>query len=91
MLRLIACGTSVSPADGSAVTSNDLLRETRYPDKVFGTASSTDHELYSADALGERIGFTDRRGDVHAYTFDAAGRPTADAVTKQLGGTKPMR
>src|SRR5262249_37289718 len=71
----------VGPAAGSALASNDLLRETRYPDKNTGAASATDRELSSYDALGEKTTFTDRRGDVHKYSFDVVGRPTADAVT----------
>jgi RHS repeat-associated protein len=76
----------VTPADGSARASNDLLRETRYPDKTTGAASATDHELTSYDALGERTSFTDRNGSVHTYSFDVAGRPTADAVTTLATG-----
>jgi RHS repeat-associated protein len=71
----------VSPADGSALTSNDLVREVRHPDKGTGAASASEHDLFSYDALGETITATDRNGTVHAYRFDVAGRPTADAVT----------
>jgi len=71
----------VSPSDGSTITSNDLLREVRWPDKSTGAASTTYHELFSANALRERIAGTDRNGSIHAYSFDVVGRPTTDAVT----------
>jgi hypothetical protein len=63
------------------IASNDLLAETRYPDQTTGAASSSDHELYASNALGQRVSFTDRNGSVHSDSFDVLGRPTADAVT----------
>jgi RHS repeat-associated protein len=71
----------VSSSDGSAITSNDLLRETRYPDKTTGAASSGDAEHSSYNALGQPTTFIDRNGTTHAYGFDVVGRPTVDAVT----------
>ena len=70
------------PGDGSTITSNDLLREIVHPDKTTGAASSTRAgTAASYNALGERITTTDRNGNVHTYSFDVLGRPTADAVT----------
>ncbi len=71
----------VSPATGSSITSNDLMLETRYPDRVTGLPSATDHDIYSSNALGERTSFTDRAGTTHSYAYDLIGRQTADAIT----------
>jgi RHS repeat-associated protein len=71
----------VSPTSGSNITSNDLVAATDYPNLTTGVASSGQQETYSYDALGEKIGYTDRNGNVHAYTYDTQGRLTLDAVT----------
>jgi RHS repeat-associated protein len=75
----------VGPGDGSTITSNDLLRETRHPDKTTGAASASEADLYAYNALGETISFQDRNDTVHAYSFDVVGRPTGDAVTLAMG------
>jgi RHS repeat-associated protein len=71
----------VSPATGSTIASNDLMAETRYPDPVTGLPSSTERDVYTSNALGERTGFTDRTGTTHTYAYDVTGRQTADAIT----------
>jgi len=71
----------VSPATGSGIASNDILAETRYPHPATGSASTIERDTYSSNALGERIGFTDRAGTAHTFTYDATGRQTADAIT----------
>jgi RHS repeat-associated protein len=73
----------VTTAGGSAVNSNDLLVEVRYPDKLTGQPSSlaSDIESYNYNALGQTVTRTDRNGSVHAYSYDVIGRMTADAVT----------
>ena len=57
------------------------MAETRYPDPTTGLASSTEHDVYTTNALGERISFTDRAGTTHTYSYDVVGRQRADAVT----------
>jgi YD repeat-containing protein len=73
----------VTAGDGNGVTSNDLLKEVRYPDKSTGAAgtSSTDKQQYLYNALGQPIQMTDQNGSVHEYNYDTLGRQTADAVT----------
>jgi YD repeat-containing protein len=70
-----------SAAAGDAVTSNDILKQMRYPDKSTGNPSTSEQETYSVNALGQRLTLTDRNGNVHTYSYDVLGRPTADAVT----------
>jgi RHS repeat-associated protein len=77
----------VSSSDGSKIASNDLLRETRWPDKSTGAASASEVELSSYNALGQRIKFTDRNETVHDFSFDVVGRPTKDAVTLAMGSS----
>src|SRR5688572_8676387 len=45
----------VSPSDGSTVTSNDLVREVRHPDKTTGASSTSERDFYGFNALGETI------------------------------------
>lgn len=73
----------VSPTYSSAIYSNDLLRETRYPDPSAGTAGTTnaDKERYTYNALGDAIAMTDRNQTVHAYTYDVLGRRLVDSIT----------
>src|SRR5205823_14988087 len=55
--------------------------ETRYPVKTTGAASSSSHEVYTVNALGQTKTYTDRNGSVHTLSYDVLGRQTADAVT----------
>jgi YD repeat-containing protein len=71
----------VTTAGGSLINSNDVLAATRYPDKTTGNPSASEQESYTVDALGEPLTYTDRNGNVHAYTLDVLGRQTSDAVT----------
>jgi RHS repeat-associated protein len=71
----------VSPATGSTITSNDVMAETRYPDPATGVPSASERDIYTTNALGERISFTDRAGTTHSYAYAVTGRQTADAVT----------
>lgn len=71
----------VSAAAGSAVTSNDAVGATRWPDAATGAASSTEQEATTVNALGEAVTATDRNGTVHTLTRDALGRVVSDAVT----------
>jgi len=71
----------VDSASGSAVASNDLLKAVRYPDKTTGSASSSEQETFTYDALGEAKTYSDRIGNVHTYAYDVLGRQTSDAVT----------
>jgi RHS repeat-associated protein len=75
----------VGPADGSVLTSNDLLLRVEHPDPATGLPvtdpSAHQWDAYTYNALGDPATATDRNGTTHAYTFDVLGRPTADAVT----------
>lgn len=68
-------------ATGSAINSNDLLTETRYPDPATGLPSVNEGTVSTVNALGDSITFSDQNGTVHGYAYDAVGRRTADAVT----------
>jgi RHS repeat-associated protein len=70
----------VSPATGSLITSNDILAETRYPDPSTGGPSTTDRDVYTVNALGDRLTYTDRAGTTHTYTYDVVGRRISDTV-----------
>jgi RHS repeat-associated protein len=72
-------GTASGTSDD--ITSNDLQKETRYPDQSSGNASSTDKIASAVNALGQTKGYTDRSGNIHALTFDVLGRVVSDAVS----------
>jgi RHS repeat-associated protein len=72
-------GTSL--ISGSTFASNDLMAETRYPDRITGLPSTTDRDVYTSNALGERTSFTDRAGTTHSYIYNVLGRQTADVIT----------
>jgi RHS repeat-associated protein len=65
----------------SGVNSNDILGSMQYPNKTTGNPSSSEQETYTVNALGQRIGFTDRNGNVHSYLYDVLGRQTSDQIT----------
>ena len=67
----------VTPADGSGLYSNELLREVAYPD----SQSETDRVRYAYNRQGEATQMVDQNGTTHAYAFDKLGRRTADRVT----------
>jgi RHS repeat-associated protein len=79
----------VSTGAGSDVNSNDILAAVEYPDKTTGQPSTSEQVSYQVNALGEDKTFTDRIGNVHAYSFDVLGRETADAVTTLKPGVDP--
>ena len=47
---------------------------------------ATNDQFFTYNALGEKTGFTDQNGTIHAYTIDVLGRMTADAVTHFASG-----
>jgi RHS repeat-associated protein len=71
----------VTTTGGSGITSNDVLASVDHPDPSTGTASSSQRDLYTVDALGEVVTYQDRDGNVHTYTLDVLGRETSDAIT----------
>ncbi|MCL4198907.1 MAG: hypothetical protein KJZ69_15575, partial [Phycisphaerales bacterium] len=73
----------VTTAGGSLIDSNSLLGEVRYPDEGTGLAGTTREYqvLYQYNRLGELLGVEDQNQTQHAYTRDALGRVTLDAVT----------
>ena len=72
------------------VNSNDLLKTEEYPNKSTGapSTSASDQVGHVYNALGQQIAMTDRNGNIHAYSFDPVGRPTADAVTTLGSGVE---
>ena len=71
----------VTTGGGSGITSNDVAGATRWPDPSSGSASSSEQESVTVNALGQTLTSTDRNGTVHTLTYDVLGRVTADAVT----------
>ncbi len=71
----------VSPATGSTITSHDILGATRWPDPTTGSASSSEQETSTVNALGQTLAATDRNGNIHTLTYDVLGRLVSDAVT----------
>jgi YD repeat-containing protein len=69
----------VTISGGSVINSNDVLAAMKYPDKSSGDPSNSEKEIYTVNALGERLTFEDRNGSIHTYSYDVVGRPTADA------------
>jgi len=72
---------AVRTSSDSALNSNDLVAAIRWPDKDTGDSSEDEEETFTVNTLGERIGYSDRNGSTHAYSFDVVGRPISDAVT----------
>jgi|688.fasta_scaffold28483_3 RHS repeat-associated protein len=68
-------------ATGSAVNSNDILTETRYPDPTTGLPSIGERTVSTVNRLGDSLTFSDQNGTVHGVAYDAVGRMTADSVT----------
>lgn len=71
----------VTPADGSMLASNDLLRVVIHPALDPNQPGPLQQDLSSYNALGEAVKSTDRRGVVREFDFDVLGRPVADRVT----------
>lgn len=65
----------------SGVYSNDIVGETRWPDASTGSASGSEDEDVTVNALGETITREDRNGTIHTLTRDVLGRVTVDTVT----------
>jgi RHS repeat-associated protein len=70
-----------SGISGSYIDSNDIVRETRWPDPTTGVSSSSQKESVKVNALGQVIESTDRNLTVHQYGYDVLGREVSDAVT----------
>ena len=68
-------------ATGSAINSNDILTETRYPDPTTGLPSVNERTVSTVNSLGDSVTFSDQNGTVHGVAYDAVGRRTADSVT----------
>jgi YD repeat-containing protein len=72
----------VSPLNGSAITSNDLLRAVQHPDPTTGLPSSAYQELYTYNDQGQTATYKDQNGTTHTYSYDVLGRKTLDDVTQ---------
>jgi hypothetical protein len=71
-------------ATGSGIDSYDILGLIDHPDKSTGSASPSEHETYTVNALGQNVTYQDQNvpvHTVHTYTYDVVGRFTSDAVT----------
>jgi RHS repeat-associated protein/uncharacterized delta-60 repeat protein len=79
----------VTAGDGNNLTSNDLLKEVQYPDKSSGSPGTnpSDKNVYKYNALGQAKEMTDQNQTIHAYSYDAVGRFSNDAVTIASGNT----
>jgi RHS repeat-associated protein len=71
----------VTTAGGSTINSNDLVGVVEHPDKTTGNASTSQEDVFTYNALGQVLTFTDRNGNVHTYTYDVLGRETSDTIT----------
>ncbi len=71
----------VTTGGGSAITSNDVVGVTQWPDPSTGAASGSEQETVTVNALGQPLTVTDRNGSVHTLTYDVLGRVTVDTVT----------
>ncbi len=78
-------------SSGSGVNSNDILTEVRYPQKtpINGVAQPSNYvtlpwglDVYTVNALGQNVTFTDRNGTTHKYTYDVLGRLISDFVER---------
>lgn len=69
----------VDVGQSNVIASNDLLSAVWYLDVDSGDPEPI-HVTYAYNGLGEVVIRNDILGTGHAYTFDAVGRPTADAV-----------
>lgn len=74
-----------SGGTGSAVSSNDLLYQVKYPSGSTGLPT-TPAEQYSYNALGQTIQFTDRNGTIHDYHYVLLGRQVSDIATSLGSG-----
>ena len=72
---------ATTPTVGGTFYSNDVLSETRHPDKSTGSASSSEKETIGQNTLGELVTATDRNGTVHNYAYNVLGRLTSDKAT----------
>jgi RHS repeat-associated protein len=70
----------VTPAGGSALSSNDLLAAIIYADN-----GQPHTDSYTYNALGQPLTKADRNGTLHTYSYDVLSRLTADDVTGNLG------
>ncbi|MGD9789017.1 MAG: RHS repeat-associated core domain-containing protein [Phycisphaerales bacterium] len=76
-------GSAGTPTD-SLIESNDILRETRFPDESTGLPQTSDNTLkvrYSYNRLGEQRSLIDQNGTTHVYARDILGRVTSDTAT----------
>ena len=64
----------------SNLNSNELLASITYP-----ANGQNNVESFTYNALGQKLGYTDRNQTVHAYSYDVLGRQTKDAVTVGAG------
>src|SRR5262249_30666067 len=71
----------------TGIYSYDILGSIDHPDKSTGSASSSEREIYTVNALGEKITYQDQNQTVHAYSYDVVVRFTADAVTIPPGSS----
>ena len=67
----------VTPAQGSALYSNRLVYQKKYPD----TTGGTDLVTYQYNRQRQVLKMKDQAGTQHAYSYDQLGRFTADSAS----------
>jgi RHS repeat-associated protein len=73
----------------SNVFSNDLLVKIEYPNASTGAAgtASSDDQVFTYNALGQKTAFTDQNQTTHNYGYDVLGRLTSDSIPTGGFGT----
>src|SRR5206468_539333 len=69
--------------DNSLLTSNDFVKQVKYPDPTTGqpSTSATNQEFCGYNAQGEKVWKKDQQSTEHVYDFDGRGRLLHDRVT----------
>ena len=66
---------------GSEINSNDIMTAEEYANPSTGEASSASEDLYTVNALGQDVTYTDRDLTTLTYGYDVLGRVVSDTVT----------
>jgi hypothetical protein len=63
-----------------------VLASVEYQNPSTGAARTAYEEVYTVNALGDNLTYTDRAGNVHTYSHAVLGRQTADVITTLASG-----
>ena len=72
----------VTAAGGSGLTSNDIVGVTQWPDPSTGSATGSEQETVTVNALGQPVTSTDRNGTEHTLDYDILGRVVDSSYNK---------